>query len=127
MNSKNYGENTMVESFKYKSKMATAIGAVATIISILGVDQLQTMFPSFGQYIPIVVAAASWYLSQTTENTRVDIAEQLIREEYEDNASEQEENVVVNLTLDGEDIITEDEESVSEEENPDITDDDGGC
>lgn len=74
----------MTESYKFKSKLATAIGAIATIISIVGVNQLQALFPSFGEYIPIVVAAATWYLSQTTENKRVEVAEQLIREEYVD-------------------------------------------
>ena len=117
----------MVETFKYKSKFATAIGAVATIISVLGVDQLQALFPSFGHYIPAVVALATWWLSQSTENTRVEIAEQMVREEYEDKAQEQEENVVVNLTLDGEDVIKEDDEPVSVEETSGITDDNGGC
>lgn len=116
----------MVESFKYKSMLATAIGAIATIISVLGVDQLQAMFPSFGRFIPAIVALATWYISQTTENTRVNVAQEMVHEEYA-NSDDETENVVVNLTLDGEDIIKEDEEPVSEEETPDIIDDDGGC
>jgi len=72
----------MVESYKYKSKLATAIGALATVISILGQAQLTQMFPQFGQYIPIIVALATWYLSQSTENRRVEIAEELVRERY---------------------------------------------
>lgn len=72
----------MVESYKSKSKLATAIGAIATIISILGVDQLQSMFPQFGIYIPAIVAIASWYLAQSTENKRVEVAEQMVEEKY---------------------------------------------
>lgn len=72
----------MVESFKYKSKLATAIGAIATVISIVGQEQLINIFPQFGQYIPILVALATWYLSQSTENKRVEVAEQIVREQY---------------------------------------------
>lgn len=72
----------MTESYKFKSKIATAVGAVATVISIVGQDYLISLFPSFGQYVPIVVAIATWYLSQSTENRRVEVAEQLIRENY---------------------------------------------
>ena len=72
----------MVESYKYKSKIATAIGGIATVISIVGQDQLTAIFPQFGQYIPIIVALATWYISQTTENKRVEVAEELVRERY---------------------------------------------
>ena len=72
----------MVESYKIQSKLATAIGGICTIISVLGIDQLTQIFPRYGQYIPCIVALATWYLSQTTENKRVDIAEQLIHEQY---------------------------------------------
>lgn len=114
----------MVESYKFKSKLATAIGGIATIISVLGVDQLQALFPTFGKYIPAIVALATWYLSQSTENTRVETAEQMVHEEYaqkEDEAEPEPENVVVNLTLDGEDVIKEE----AEVESSDV--DDGGC
>ena len=75
----------MTESYKFKSKLATAIGAICTIISIVGVNQLQTILPSFSEYIPIIFAFATWYISQNTENKRVEIAEKLIEEKYIDN------------------------------------------
>lgn len=74
-----------IESYKLKSKIATAIGGIATIITILGVEQLANIFPGYGQYIPVIVAAATWYLSQTTENKRVHVAEQMVHEQYNDN------------------------------------------
>lgn len=112
----------MVETFKYKSKFATAIGAVATIISVLGVDQLQALFPSFGQYIPAVVALATWWISQSTENTRVEVAEQMVREEYEN----QEFNagdipITVNLTAD--DIMPQVKEYIDETYSQDNVED----
>lgn len=73
----------MTESYKLKSKLATAIGAICTIISIVGVNQLQAILPSFSEYIPIIFAFATWYISQSTENKRVEIAEKLIEEKYE--------------------------------------------
>lgn len=72
----------MVESYKVKSKIATAVGAIATIISIVGVNQLQAILPSVAEYIPVIFALATWYLSQTTENKRVEVAEQLVHEQY---------------------------------------------
>lgn len=74
----------MTETYKYKSQIATAIGAIATIITILGVTQLKDIFPQYGAYIPIIVAIAAWYLSQTTENKRVQVAEQMVYEKYND-------------------------------------------
>ena len=73
----------MVESDKIKSYIATAIGGIATCISILGVDQLQTIFPEIGKYIPLIFALATWYLSQATENKRVNVAEKLAIQNYE--------------------------------------------
>lgn len=75
----------MTESYKLQSKIATAIGGIATIITALGVEQLAAIFPGYGQYIPVIVAAATWYLSQTTENKRVEVAEQMVHEEYNEN------------------------------------------
>lgn len=97
----------MVESYRVKSKLATAIGAICTIISVLGVNQLEALFPEYGKFIPAIVALATWYLAQSTENKRVAVAEQIVREEYEEDQSEPE-NVVVNLTLDGEEIVSND-------------------
>ena len=72
----------MTESYKFKSKLATAIGAICTIITVLGTPQLTQIFPGYGQYIPAIVALATWYLSQTTENKRVEVAEKLAVSNY---------------------------------------------
>lgn len=72
----------MTESYKIKSKIVTAIGGICTIITALGVDQLEAIFPYWGKFIPAVVALATWYSSQTTENTRVERAQKIAVEEY---------------------------------------------
>lgn len=73
----------MTESYKIKSKIVTAIGGICTIITVLGVDQLEAIFPYWGKFIPAVVALATWYSSQTTENTRVKRAQKIAVEEYQ--------------------------------------------
>lgn len=74
----------MTESYKFKSKLTTAIGGICTIITTLGVDQLEAIVPYWGKFIPVLVAIATWYTSQKTEDTRVEVAEQLIHEQYND-------------------------------------------
>lgn len=73
----------MTESYKIKSKMVTAIGGICTVITTLGVDQLEAIFPNYGKFIPVLVALATWYSSQTTEDTRVERAEKIAVEEYQ--------------------------------------------
>ena len=103
----------MVESYRVKSKLATAIGGICTIISVLGVNQLEAIFPEYGKFIPAVVALATWYLSQSTENKRVEIAEQLVHEQYEDTPSEPD-TETVDDDLDGED---ETDNDISSDDN----------
>ena len=85
----------MVETYKYKSKMATAIAFIAALISYLGKDGLTQIMPAeYAFLIPILVCAAGYVLAQTTENKRVEIAEQMIQEEYENNN-----NIIVDPTV----------------------------
>lgn len=73
----------MVESYKYKSKIATAISFIAALIVYIGKDGLtEIMPPEYAYFIPIIVFIAGYVLTQATENKRVDIAEQLILEKY---------------------------------------------
>lgn len=111
----------MVESFKYKSKIATAIAFIAMIIVSLGKDGLSQIVPEeYVWIIPVLVGVASWILAQKTEDYRVDVAEEMVHEEYTTSDNENE-SVVVNLTPDGEDVIKEE----AEVESSDV--DDGGC
>lgn len=114
----------MVESYKYKSKFATAISFLAALVVYLGKDGLAQVMPQeYAYLIPIIVFAAGYVATQKTENTRVETAEQMVHEEYaqKDESDIESENVVVNLTLDGEDIIKDEDDVLSE----DVFDDGG--
>ena len=113
-----------LKSFKYKSKIATAISFIAAFIAYIGRDGLAEVMPAeYAYLVPIIVFLAGYILSQSTENTRVDVAEQLIKEQYEKNTAPEnsDENIVVNLTLDGEQVIKEEEDT-----SEDVIVDDGG-
>ena len=72
----------MVKTYKYKSKIATAISFIAAFIAYIGKDGLTQIIPAeYANCIPIIVLIAGYILTQTTENKRVDVAEQMIYEQ----------------------------------------------
>ncbi len=73
----------MVTTYKYKSKIATAISFIAALIAYLGKDGLTQIMPEeYAWLIPIIVFCAGYILTQATENKRVDVAEQMLIEKY---------------------------------------------
>ena len=71
----------MVESYKYKSRIATAISFLAALIAYIGKDGLTQIMPSeYANLVPIIIFCAGYVLTQTTENKRVAIAEELVLE-----------------------------------------------
>ena len=75
----------MVQTYKYKSKIATAISFIAAFIAYIGKDGLTQIMPSeYAYLIPILVFIAGYILAQSTENKRVEVAEQMILEQYKD-------------------------------------------
>lgn len=71
----------MVETYKYKSKIATAIAFIAMIIVSLGKDGLTQIIPEeYVWTIPVIVGIATWILAQKTEDKRVNVAEQMVYE-----------------------------------------------
>ena len=79
----------MVKTYKYKSKIATAIAFIAALIAYLGQDGLNNIMPQeYAWLIPVLVFCAGYILTQTTENKRVEIAEQMIIEKYTDTLEE---------------------------------------
>ena len=73
----------MVESYKYKSKIATAISFLAALIVYVGKDELTKILPAEWAYLaPIIVLIAGYILTQSTEDKRVDIAELLVHAKY---------------------------------------------
>ena len=79
-----------IESYKYKSQIATAAAFIAGLVVYIGQDKLATIVPTeYANWIPIIVLVAGYILAQTTENKRVDVAEQIVREEYTDPTAEE--------------------------------------
>lgn len=79
----------MVESYKYKSKIATAVAFIAMIIVSLGKEGLTQIIPEeYVWTIPVIVGVATWVLAQKTEDHRVEIAEQLALENQAKNEPE---------------------------------------
>lgn len=73
------------QTYKYKSKIATAISFIAAFIVYIGQDGLAQLIPSqYAKIIPGIIIIAGYILTQTTENKRVKVAEQIIEEKYED-------------------------------------------
>jgi len=73
----------MVETYKYKSKIATAMSFIAALIAYLGKDGLTAIMPAeYANIIPIIVFIAGYILTQSTENKRVDVAEQMMLEKF---------------------------------------------
>lgn len=74
----------MVETYKYKSKTANAIVFIAGLITYIGKDMLAQVMPKELAYLaPVIVMIAGYITVQTTENTRVVVAEQKAIEDYE--------------------------------------------
>ena len=106
----------MVESYKYKSKIATAIGFLATIIVNLGKDGLTKIIPAeYVWIIPVLVTIASWILAQKTEDHRVVVAEQKAIEDYQ-NEITTDDDIDVDPTIEDEDEIIIDDEIVGDED-----------
>ena len=73
----------MVKTYKYKSKIATAIAFLAGLITYLGKDGLsQYLPPEWLWIVPILVYGAGYILTQGTENIRVEVAEQMLLEKF---------------------------------------------
>jgi len=101
----------MVESFKYKSKIATAIAFIAMIIVSLGKDGLTQIIPAeYVWTIPVIVGAASWILAQKTEDHRVDVAEEMVHEQYA-NDDDPTINEDENITEDADGVVGDENES----------------
>ena len=72
-----------IQSYKYKSKIATAVSFLAAFIVYIGRDELAKLLPTEWAYLtPIIILVAGYIATQGTENKRVNIAELLIEAKY---------------------------------------------
>ena len=73
----------MTESYKLKSKIATAVAFIAAFIVYIGEPGLRQIIPvEYSYFIPILVLLAGYFVTQSTENKRVEVAEKLVHEKY---------------------------------------------
>lgn len=101
--------NIMVETYKYKSKFATAISFIAMFIAYLGKDGLaQIIPPDYAWLIPPIVGIAAYIVTQGTENIRVNRAEQMVHEQYSETVPEETDDIIVDPTISEEDEISDD-------------------
>ena len=78
----------MTESYKNKSRIATAISFIAAFIIYIGEPGLTKIIPpEYAYLIPLIVFLAGYIATQSTEDKRVEVAEQLVKEDYQ-NSSE---------------------------------------
>ena len=102
----------MVESYKYKSQIATAISFIAAFIVYVGEPGLRQIIPpEYAFLAPILVLLAGYFVTQSTENKRVEVAEQMVHEEYQ-NVPEELNDPTIDEIL----IEDEDEEIVGEDD-----------
>lgn len=78
----------MTPTYKYKSKAANAIVFLAGLITYIGKDMLAQVMPKELAYLaPVIVLIAGYIIAQTTEDIRVDVAEQRIKEKYREHVT----------------------------------------
>lgn len=72
----------MVVSYKFRSRLANVVVFLAGLVSYVGQDNLLLFVPSFLRgYVPVFVLLCGYVVVQLTEDTRVSVAEELVREE----------------------------------------------
>lgn len=72
-----------IQSYKYKSKIATAIAFIAAFIIYVGKDEIAKLLPQEYAFLAgIIVLIAGYIVAQGTENKRVDVAETLVHAQY---------------------------------------------
>lgn len=73
-----------MESYKNKSKIATLLSFIAAFIVYMGKDEIAKLLPAEYAFLAgLIVLIAGYFVTQQTENKRVDVAEQLIHDQYD--------------------------------------------
>ena len=91
----------MTRTYKYKSRIITALAFLAMLVAAISPEAWQTLLPeSYWVLIPTIIAIATYAATQLSEEKRVEVAETLvvekqnaimgqpINEEYEYSTSE---------------------------------------
>ncbi len=95
-----------VQSYKPYARIISLVSAIIIIIASLDASQVIQLFPQYASQINTILMIAGLIAPVLAQEKRVSVAEELVHQEYEDNQDN--EDVIVNLTLDGEDILSDD-------------------
>ena len=75
-----------IQSYKLKSKIATAISFIAAFILYVGKDEIAKILPAEYAFLAgFIVLAAGYIATQGTENKRAYVTQQMVHEQYNDN------------------------------------------
>ena len=92
----------MTETYKYKSRLITAIAFIIMLLAAITPDAWQSFLPNqYCVFIPTIIAALTWLAAQLSEEKRVQTAEQLVIEKQ---------NEILGQPLTNEEYITEEDE-----------------
>ena len=97
-----------LQSYKPYARVVSIISGLIIIIASLDASQVIQLFPEYASQINSILVIAGIIAPIIAQEKRVVRAEDLVHEQYED-ASTEPDSVVVNLTLDGEEIVSNDD------------------
>ena len=92
----------MTETYKYKSRLITAIAFIIMLLAAITPEAWQNILPGeYWVFIPTIIAALTWLAAQLSEEKRVEVAETMVIEKQ---------NEILGQPLTNEEYITEDDE-----------------
>ena len=102
-----------LQSYKPYSRLVSIISGLIIIIAGLDASQVIHIFPEYASQINTILFVAGLIAPAIAQEKRVVRAEDLIKEDYEDSTDS--EDITVNITLDGEDILDDSDEEFIDE------------
>ena len=71
----------MTTTYKYKSRLITAIAFIIMLLAAITPDAWQSLLPNqYWVFIPTIIAALTWLAAQLSEEKRVEVAEKIVLE-----------------------------------------------
>lgn len=71
----------MTTTYKYKSRLITAVAFAAMLLAAITPDAWQSLLPNqYWVFIPTIIAALTWLAAQLSEEKRVEVAETMVIE-----------------------------------------------
>lgn len=95
-----------LQSYKPYSRIVTILSGLIIVIASLDATQVISLFPEYASQINTILVIAGLMAPAISQELRVVRAEDLIKQDYEEN-NQKEEDLHITLNLDG-DIITDD-------------------